>query len=141
MKYTRDDIARMAGVSTATVSRVYNDPDIVSKEKVRRVLAAAKKVGYSPDKNASALRRSGTGTILFLEKRATHETLDKRFYYWHYADVLKAVKEVTDEHAYQLNLHSFSSPKDIAAIGKRNLCDGIIVYDVADRGTMESRNS
>jgi LacI family transcriptional regulator len=137
MKYTRDDIARMARVSTATVSRVYNNPDIVSKEKARRVLAAAKKVGYSPDKNASALRRSGTGTILFLEKPATHETLDKRFYYWHYADVLKAVKEVTDEHAYQLSLYTVSSPRDISAIKRRNLCDGIIVYDIGDRETME----
>lgn len=137
MKHTRDDIARMAGVSTATVSRVYNNPDIVAKDKVRRVLAAAKRVGYVPDKNASALRRRGTGTILFLERPAKHETLDKRFHYWHYADVLKAVKTVMDRSGYQLNLHSISSPADIAAIKKRNLCDAIIVYDIEDRETVE----
>ena len=66
-KLTRDDIARMAGVGAGTVSRVYNHPETVSRDKVKRVLRAAKKAGYSPNRAASALRRERTGVILLLE--------------------------------------------------------------------------
>ncbi|MFO7312391.1 MAG: LacI family DNA-binding transcriptional regulator, partial [Bacillota bacterium] len=39
------DVARLAGVSTATVSRILNDPDAGRPETRRRVVAAVKKLG------------------------------------------------------------------------------------------------
>ena len=40
MKATRTDVARMAGVSTATVSNVLNNSDKVKEETMLRVLDA-----------------------------------------------------------------------------------------------------
>ncbi|WP_346681457.1 LacI family DNA-binding transcriptional regulator [Bifidobacterium pullorum] len=46
---TRTDVARLAGVSTATVSYVLNgDANRVSPETARRVLDAAEKLDYRP---------------------------------------------------------------------------------------------
>lgn len=56
------DVARAAGVSTATVSRVLNNPAAVSKDVQRAVLAAVERLDYVPDSAARALslRRSNT---------------------------------------------------------------------------------
>ncbi len=48
MKVTIRDVAKEAGVSTATVSRVINGSDKVSDETRKRVVKAIKKLGYKP---------------------------------------------------------------------------------------------
>lgn len=56
-------VAREAGVSTATVSRVLTGSKTVSGETAQRVLAAAEKLRYSGNSIAKALRQSATGNI------------------------------------------------------------------------------
>ena len=82
MKIDRNYIAKQAGVSTATVSRAFNDPRLVAPDKVEAIMAAAKKYGYSPNKMASALRRRGTGGIAFLDNSMNVSGLDERKYFW-----------------------------------------------------------
>lgn len=48
-------VAREAGVSTATVSRVFNRPDLVRPELKRRVREVAERLDYSPDPAARSL--------------------------------------------------------------------------------------
>ena len=50
------DVARVAGVSVATVSRVLNSPDKVGEEAQARVRAAIKSLGYAPNTSARSLR-------------------------------------------------------------------------------------
>ena len=50
------DVARLAGVSTATVSRVMNTPEQVEPDTRRRVLEAAAKLRYVPHGAARSLR-------------------------------------------------------------------------------------
>ncbi len=50
------DVARLAGCSTATVSRVQNTPDLVSAETRERVQAAIRALSYMPNSAARALR-------------------------------------------------------------------------------------
>ncbi len=57
---TRDKVAALARVSSATVSRVYNTPERVSVARCERVLKAARELGYIPNKSGSALHRTGT---------------------------------------------------------------------------------
>lgn len=63
MAVTRNQVAKEANVSSATVSRVFNNPNSVSQELRDNVLSAAKKLQYVPNKAASQLRRKGTGVI------------------------------------------------------------------------------
>jgi DNA-binding LacI/PurR family transcriptional regulator len=49
-------VAREAGVSVATVSRVFNMPDKVSPETRKRVEAVARRIGWLPNASARTLR-------------------------------------------------------------------------------------
>jgi LacI family transcriptional regulator len=57
------DVARIAGVSTATVSRALNDPVRVSEETRERVLAVARRLNYQPSALAQALSHGHSRTI------------------------------------------------------------------------------
>lgn len=54
------DVAREAGVSAATVSRVLNGAQTVDPAMVARVLTAVRELGYRPNAVARNLRRSRT---------------------------------------------------------------------------------
>jgi DNA-binding LacI/PurR family transcriptional regulator len=60
------DVARLAGVSQKTVSRVMNDEPLVSDDLRRRVLAAAAELGYRPNSAARALNSGRTRHIGFV---------------------------------------------------------------------------
>ncbi len=49
------DVARLAGVSTATVSRAVNHPELVRPEAAARIAAIAQALGYVPDSAGRAL--------------------------------------------------------------------------------------
>lgn len=57
------EIARQAGVSPATVSRVFNRPDIVQAETREHVLAVAERYGFRPNRLGSSLRLGSTKTL------------------------------------------------------------------------------
>lgn len=57
------DVARHAGVSTASVSRALNNPQTVSAELRARIDAATAELGYIPDAAARALSSRRTRTI------------------------------------------------------------------------------
>ncbi|GAA2352257.1 LacI family DNA-binding transcriptional regulator [Streptomyces cuspidosporus] len=57
------DVARLAGVSSQTVSRVSNGYSGVTEETRRQVLAAMKELGYRPNSAARALKRGEFRTI------------------------------------------------------------------------------
>ncbi|MDF3301451.1 LacI family DNA-binding transcriptional regulator [Streptomyces tropicalis] len=57
------DVAERSGVSIATVSRVYRNPDSVRAATRERVLAAAKELGYVPSGNARGLASRSTGVL------------------------------------------------------------------------------
>ena len=58
------EVARRAGVSTATVSRVLSQADVVAPATRRRVLAAVERLGYEPNSAAKNLRTLRTTTLL-----------------------------------------------------------------------------
>ncbi|CAM2157924.1 LacI family transcriptional regulator [Paraburkholderia tropica] len=57
------DVAKAAGVSVATVSRAFNLPHLVREEVREKVLAVARKLGYSANPSAKALRLQKTHII------------------------------------------------------------------------------
>ncbi len=58
-----EDVARLAGVSTATVSRVLNSPEVVSEDARQRVIDAIRKLDYRLNLAARSLRTNQTRTI------------------------------------------------------------------------------
>ncbi len=140
-KNTRDKVASLAGVSSATVSRVYNNPEKVSEPKRKAVLEAARVLGYFPDKSASALRRKGTGQICLVSIKK-----ENRPWYWgdfpgakwFFTDVLQGVMDVVEASMYRLNIKSLHSPEDIGRIRWENECDGAVFFDIDDPAEAEA---
>jgi LacI family transcriptional regulator len=63
-RVTVKDVARLSGVSTATVTRVLQDSEKVIPETRRRVLEAVERLGYRPNPMARDLRHgSRTGAV------------------------------------------------------------------------------
>lgn len=60
---TRDEVARLAGVSPSTVSYAFSDERPIKPETRERVLAAAKKLAYVPNAAAAKLAAHKTHTI------------------------------------------------------------------------------
>lgn len=60
------DVAKKAGVSPATVSRVLNKRDNVTDATKKRVKDACEELNYVPNTNASSLRKKNTDTLAII---------------------------------------------------------------------------
>lgn len=60
---TLEDVARVAGVSTATISRVLSRPDVVRASTREMVMSAVRQLDYQPDAAARALASGRTHTV------------------------------------------------------------------------------
>ncbi|HEX2326479.1 MAG TPA: LacI family DNA-binding transcriptional regulator, partial [Chloroflexota bacterium] len=94
MAVTRDDVARAAGVSVATVSYVLNGgPRPVSEERRRRVLEAVASLDYRPNAIARSLRARRTRILgLVLPDSANP----------YFAALSHAIEEAATERGYQV---------------------------------------
>ena len=87
------DVARAAGVSVATVSRVINDAPTVTAGTKARINAIIQELGYTPNPLAKALNTGRTRTL-----GAVISTLDHAIF----ARFLKALEVTFDQHGYSL---------------------------------------
>src|SRR6202040_4294243 len=58
-----DDIARLANVAKSTVSRAFKDSPLVNPATKKRILAIARRHGYTVNANAQKLRTNRTNSI------------------------------------------------------------------------------
>ena len=70
MSPTIYDIARVAGVSKSTVSRVLNKQTNISPEAREKVLRAIEELQYQPNKLARALTSSGFDAIMVISTQS-----------------------------------------------------------------------
>ena len=77
MSATIKDVAREAGVSVATVSRVLNGSCSVSEDSTARVNDAIKKLNYSPNFLGRNLRKRETNVILCIMPTSEHSLYSK----------------------------------------------------------------
>ncbi|MGC4893063.1 LacI family DNA-binding transcriptional regulator [Micromonospora sp. DT31] len=92
-----DDVARLAGVSTATVSRALRGLPTVSAATRRRVLAAAEQLQYAVSPSASRLAGGRTGTVAVVVPRITR---------WFFGTVVEAVEEYLQQTGHDLLLYN-----------------------------------
>ena len=76
---TIDDVALKAGVSKATVSRVFNDSASVSPTTRKRVLSAIEQLKYTPNPHARQLA-GGSGTIALVLQESVREFFANPFW-------------------------------------------------------------
>jgi LacI family transcriptional regulator len=119
---TLADVARLAQVSTATVSRCLNSPDRVVADTRERVLAAVKELGYAPNFSARALAAKRTHTI-----GAVIPTMENAIF----ARGIQAFQEELGRHGFTLLIASSSYQEDLEAEQIRNLvargADGLLL--------------
>lgn len=89
------DVARAAGVSVATVSRVMNGSGLVAESTARAVHAAIRELNYVPNQQARNLRRHESHSILVLLPNITNP---------YYANVFAGINQRAQELGYNLFL-------------------------------------
>lgn len=89
------DVAKEAGVSTATVSRVLSRKPYVTPEVQARVMTAVEKLGYRPNRIARSLRAQQSNTIGLIVSDIRNP---------YFTDVSRAVEDTAYEHGYAVFL-------------------------------------
>ncbi len=127
MKVTISDVARMAGVSTATVSHTINRTRFVSEETKARVYQAIEQLGYTPDASARSFRTGKRKTIGFVVP-----DISNRFF----AVLIEAVEDVLSQAGYRLIISNTREDADREENSVRllaaGLVDGLLVASTMD---------
>lgn len=89
------DVARLANVSTATVSRVLTNADNVTEETKEKVLEAIQQLNYQPNILGRYLRRMETQTILVVVPDITNTFFSK---------ILRGIESVALKNGYKVLL-------------------------------------
>ncbi len=99
-----DEVARLAGVSTATVSRALSGRGHVSESARERVQAAAASLGYVVSSRASSLASGRTRNI-----GVVVPFLDR----WFFSTVLSGVSAALMRAGYDITLYNITADKDV----------------------------
>ncbi|HBG37393.1 MAG TPA: LacI family transcriptional regulator, partial [Treponema sp.] len=91
------DVARLAGVSSATVSRVLNEPSKVQPEKRKRVVDAITRLNFTPKAQAVANSRQQYKKIGVIAPFFTQPSFMQR---------LRGVSEILSNEHYELVLYA-----------------------------------
>ncbi|MEW5688305.1 MAG: LacI family DNA-binding transcriptional regulator [Pseudomonadota bacterium] len=118
---TIQDVARDAGVSTATVSRVLSAPERVSEATRTRVMASVDRLGYAPNVAAKSLRTLRTEKIL-----VTVPDISNPFF----SQVIRGVEEAASAAGYSVLLGDTrgeeAREEQFARMLRRREADGLI---------------
>ncbi|MDC4232246.1 LacI family transcriptional regulator [Actinomyces sp. B33] len=120
---TRDDVARLSGVSSAVVSYVLNDgPRPVSEQTRQKVLAAVRELDYRPNSAARAFRLQKSNSIGLLVPDISNPF---------FAELARAVREEASTYGYALILNDSGSTSSIEQDQIRFIAerqpDGVII--------------
>ena len=131
---TIKDVAREAGVSVATVSRVWNESDFVSADTRQRVAAVAARLGYSPH-----------GAARSLITRTTHAlgVLLPDLYGEFFSEIIRGIDHTAQGAGYHILVSSSHDSKDeidAALRSMRGRVDGMIIMspDLEARRTLQT---
>jgi LacI family transcriptional regulator len=115
------DVAREAGVSIATVSRVFNNAEAVAADTRREVRAVATRLGYSPH---------GAARSLITRRTATIGLILPDLYGEFFSELIRGVDQAVRAHGYHLlvsSSHADRAEVDSAMALMRGRVDGVVV--------------
>jgi len=118
---TIQDVAKAAGVSVATVSRVLNNHPSVSEKTRKKVQKVIEELNYQPNLLGRNLRRSETKMILVLLQNIANPF---------YSKVIKGIEDVGHRNGYYITICNTDSDPDkenvYLKLLKNRLVDGVI---------------
>lgn len=124
---TLEDIAKQAGVSRSTVSRVVNDHPNVRKDVRRRVLEVIARTGYHPNAAARALASQRSWTIGLVLPRSVSSFFTDPFF----PRLTQGVAQACNQNNYTLSLFLISTKEDeekiFPRLARKGYLDGILV--------------
>lgn len=119
------DVAKKAGVSAATVSRVLNSPDMVGGEKKQKILDAIQELHFVPKADAVANARKSYKKIGVIAPFFTQPSFMER---------LRGVTNVLADEHYELVVYSIDTTEDlnnyISSLVTSHRVDGLILFCV-----------
>lgn len=124
---TLKEIARLAGVSRTTASRVLNDQPHVRSELRERVLRVVAETHYHPNPVARSLALQESRMIGLVVPRSVHSFFSDPYF----PRLTQGIAEACNQYDYTLSLFLVQTPQDEAKvlpkITSRGFLDGVIV--------------
>ena len=117
MKVTISDVARLAGVSTATVSHTINNTRYVSEETKEKVYKAIAELGYTPDASARSFRTGKKRTVGFIVP-----DISNKFF----GTIIESVENYLSAHGYHLIIANTKEDADREETNIRLLAAGLV---------------
>ena len=118
---TMKDVAELAGVSVATVSRVLNAPETVQKETRQKVYDTVSSLGYELNQLGRSLRRQSSGLVTVMLSTVAND---------YYAKVVKGIEEEGRGKGYNVMLCAMQDEYAVETVYinllKSRLVDGVI---------------
>jgi LacI family repressor for deo operon, udp, cdd, tsx, nupC, and nupG len=115
------DVAASASVSTATVSRVLSNPEVVAEPTRRIVLKAIERLGYAPNAAAKSLRTAATQKLL-----VTVPDISNPFF----SRIIEGIEEAAQHEGYSVLLgdthHDLTAGERYGSMLLRREADGLI---------------
>jgi LacI family transcriptional regulator len=125
---TRNDVAKKAGVSTATVSRVLNGYVHVTPEIRKKVQEAVRKMDYRPNIAAKSLKTKKSYTIAYIVPDIVNP---------YYTEIYKGINEAASRKQYMTVIHEDNGINDcVQVLIDRNI-DGIIINTCIETGKIK----
>lgn len=122
------DIAKSAGVSIATVSRVFNNNTNVSPKTRQRILDVAESMGYHPRAFAQGLARRNTKTIILIVPVISN---------YYFMEILAGMQDKLADSNYDLNIFNIKTldapgagREQVEYVLKKGLADGYALISV-----------
>jgi LacI family transcriptional regulator len=128
---TRKDVAYLAGVSEATVSRVFNDTGPLREATKSKVLKAAKALNYHPNAIAQSFAKGRSGNIGVIVPYISKVHLFSTHYF---SEILSGIGMKLGEAGYGLLLlfQSPEAPKSYVQLFQSQKVDGCIILGAKD---------
>ncbi len=121
---TAQEVCRLAGVSTATLSRTLRNPELVKEDTRNKVFSAIEKTGYRPNFLASSVKTGKSNTIMVLVPNLINPF---------FLRLIHGIEDAAKEHSYSVLLcNTQGDPareNEYAAMTLSNRADGIIHLD------------
>jgi LacI family transcriptional regulator, repressor for deo operon, udp, cdd, tsx, nupC, and nupG len=132
------DVARLAGVSTATVSRVLSEPGKVRQKTHDLVMEAVRRSGYIPNSTAQKLRTRRTMNVLVVAPRLTNPV---------FAEILRGVDDELTQSGYGIIIGNLDNRREREAryvdLALSRQVDGVLLLTgyIPENGSRDMRES